>query len=114
MYYQRQLLNSLGLKGILSIALISFSSNKMRVSSQSSNLNVPEGITLQSWISESSNRMKSHHKMHKSRWTIITDTSGPRVCQATQTKRLCMKRRQEMSGKPIIIINFYGVLGWIE
>ncbi|CAI2364137.1 unnamed protein product [Moneuplotes crassus] len=87
---------------------------RIKMKSQTDHLNIPENDMGQSCFSESSSRMKSHHNMKKSRCTIITKCDGPRTCQSTQTKRLCMKRRAEMAGKPILIINFHGVLGCLR
>ena len=111
-YSQRQHLNFLVSKGKCLFLFLN-RSQRIKINSEN-NLAVPESLWMHSWFSESSSRIKSHHKMHKNKCTIITEWEGPRTCQATQTKRLWMKRRLEMAGRPIIIINFHGVLGWIK
>lgn len=90
-----------------------FSSDKSRTNSLNSRGAVTENIRIHSWLSESPSRIFVQHKMHKDLWTIIKDCTGPRKWQATQTKRFRMSRRHEMRDKPMLIINFNGVLAKI-
>ena len=84
-----------------------------RTQSQTTNLCPPDpnGGSINQWLSESSSRINSKHKMHKSRCQIITEWNGPKVWLKTQTKRIWMKRREEMQSAPLLIINFDGVIG---
>ncbi|CAI2371133.1 unnamed protein product [Moneuplotes crassus] len=87
---------------------------RMKMNSQNSNVSVAEDGMALPYFSEPSNRMKSNNNMKRSRCTIITKCDGPKVCKTKQTKRICMRRRAEMVEKPILIINFHGVLGCLR
>lgn len=93
-----------------SIAPSNFNIVNTRTQSRTTNFGL-KPVSMNQWLSESSSRIRTNHKMYKNNWTLITDWSGPRVCQFAQTKRIWMKRRQEMHNAPLIIIWFDGVIG---
>jgi len=98
------------MNNLTSVLLIApgFNLSNARTHSQAMSLG-PKLKTFQS-LSESSSRLKTQHKMYKNNWTIITDCIGPKICQHAQTKRIWMKRRQEMHNAPIVIVCLDGVL----